>query len=516
MSRLVFLSIVVIPGGVLMALEIVSSRVLAPQFGNSVYVWGSIIGVFLAAMSIGYVWGGQLADRAPRLPVLGRLILLAGVAQALIIAVGARVVDAIGTWTGGAPAGTLLAASFLFGPVTVLLATVSPYAVRLAARGVDQLGNTAGRLYALSTAGSLLGTIGATFGLIPYLGLRTIQAVLLVITVLVGVAGLSSAWRRERGSLVLAALLLVYAVLGPQWRRDTGYEVLAERMTPYQTLEVIEAGDLRQLRSDGVLHGAVEVSTGAPPINHYVRQATVALLFQPEVRRVLVLGLGSGGVSRVLRDAVPGVEVDLVDIDPAVHDVARAHMLFEEGPGVRVHIDDGRRFLRDDGPSWDLIYLDTYIGNAVPFHLTTEEFLTEAKARLAPGGVVALNLAGSPRHPFARALLRTLQQSFRQLHLFQAPGVHHPVVIATDAETRLTAEALVARGEAFDRTRTIEPALATLAAARLDLDLDLSDAPRLTDAFAPVNHLITLDGDTQQNEDLRFAPVAADPPRTDP
>lgn len=182
-----------------MALEIVSSRVLAPQFGNSVYVWGSIIGVFLAAMSIGYVWGGQLADRAPRLPVLGRLILLAGVAQAVIIAIGARVVDAIGTWTGGAPAGTLLAASFLFGPATVLLATVSPYAVRLAAREVEQLGNTAGRLYALSTAGSLLGTVGATFGLIPYLGLRTIQAVLLVITVVVGVAGLSGAWRRERG-----------------------------------------------------------------------------------------------------------------------------------------------------------------------------------------------------------------------------------------------------------------------------------------------------------------------------
>jgi spermidine synthase len=182
LSRLRFYWVVGACGGVLMALEILSSRILAPHFGNSVYVWGSIISVFLGALSLGYLWGGRLADRQPHLAALARLLALAAVCQEALLLAGSRLAAALGAWTGASPGGTLLAAAVLFGPASVLLATVSPYAVRLAARDLGQLGGTAGRLFALSTLGSLGGTLIATFLLIPYFELRHVLAVLTAAT----------------------------------------------------------------------------------------------------------------------------------------------------------------------------------------------------------------------------------------------------------------------------------------------------------------------------------------------
>ncbi len=137
-----------------MALEILSRRILAPEFGNSVFVWGSIISVFLAALSLGYYLGGRLADRNPEMAALARLITLAALFQAGLIMVGGQVTSAVSSLTRGSPAGTLLATTILFGPPSILLATVSPFVVRLAARDLSEVGNTAGRLYAVSTAGS--------------------------------------------------------------------------------------------------------------------------------------------------------------------------------------------------------------------------------------------------------------------------------------------------------------------------------------------------------------------------
>src|SRR6476469_1242250 len=135
--RLRFYWVVAVCGAVLMALEILSSRLLAPHYGNSVYVWGSIISVFLAALSLGYLWGGRLADRQPAMAAL------AAACEGVLLLFGPRLAAALAALTGGNPAGTLLATAVLFGPASVLLATVSPWAVRLAARDLGHLGNTA-------------------------------------------------------------------------------------------------------------------------------------------------------------------------------------------------------------------------------------------------------------------------------------------------------------------------------------------------------------------------------------
>lgn len=489
--RIRFYSVVVIPGAVLMALEIVSSRVLAPQFGNSVYVWGSIIGVFLAAMSLGYVLGGRLADARPQLANLGQLLIAAAGTQAVVLLAGRRVVDVLGDWTSGEPWGTLVATSVLFGPPTVLLATVAPYAVKLATRDLSLLGGTAGHLYAISTAGSLLGTLGATFVLIPYLELDAILRLLLLLTVLAGAGAVGAAWREHRLAVALAASL---AVLG--FASDllpAPRDVLAERITPYQTLRVYERDGVRFMTSDGTLHAAIDVASGEPWLI-YARTAAGALIFDPEIEDLLVLGMGGGSTGNYLKAQLPDLRVDYVDIDPAVPELARRLMSFRDHPGSAVHVDDARRFLKESTREWDFIYADTYIGHSIPFHLSTVEFFREVAAHLRPGGVFGVNLIASPETPFGGAFLRSVREVFSQTYVFKVPAGNF-FLVATHREERWSADEIRDRARQLEGRWTFQPSLPEIAGYLSRGTVDLSEAMLLRDDFAPVNHLIFRDAE---------------------
>jgi len=490
-ERLRFLWVVFAGGAVLMALEILSSRILAPRFGSSVYVWGSIISVFLAALAAGYAWGGRLADRDPSFAGLGRMVTWAAVSQALLLVFGTRLADLLGRWTGAAPWGTLLAAALLFAPPAVLLATLSPYAVRLAARDLDRLGHTAGRLYALSTVGSLVGTLGATFGLIPHLSLDTSLALIVAVTAATALLALAGDLRRQRPVAALAALLFAAAAVGPPSLPGDERGLVYERMTPHQTLRVVDDGGVRYLESDRVRHGAVRLADGAMALS-YPRLFPLAWAYAPAVRRVLILGMGGGNSASYLRDAFPDIAVDLVEIDPAVPEVARRFMGFAAGDGIEVHVDDGRRFLELHRERWDVIIADTYIGLSVPFHMTTREFLALVDARLADGGVLVVNLAAGLGEPFPRAIYRTLAERFETVDAFPVPGLGNTVLFARHGP-RPAAGELERLAADLDRRGGFRPSLAGLARRRLPAAVDVRGVPVLSDRFAPVDRLIHLD-----------------------
>lgn len=487
LKRIQFYAVVIIPGAVLMALEIVSSRLLAPQFGSSVYVWGSIIGVFLAAMSIGYLWGGHLADARPHLADLGRLLIAAAFTQALVLLFGRTVVEALGAWTGGASWGTLVATSILFGPSTTLLATVAPYAVKLATADLKMLGGTAGHLYAISTGGSLLGTLGATFFLIPNLQLNGILRLLLLLTVLTGLGAIGAAWQNHR---LATALALTLAILGLSGRLlpATRGDILAQRMTPYQTLEVTERDNARFLTSDGILHAAVDLTTRDPWVI-YTRVAAGAMLFEPDLERLLVLGMGGGSVGSYLASRLPNLHVDHVDIDPAVPELARDLMFFEENERTQVHVDDARRFLTKSEKTWDFIYADTYIGHSIPFHLSTVEFFREVEKHLVPEGLLGVNLTTGPGTPYGEAFLKTVRQVFRQIYVFNVPAGNY-FVLATNRGERWSHDQLRERGRQLDANLEFDPSLSEIADFLSRAEVDLSSARVLRDEFAPVNHLV--------------------------
>lgn len=483
-----------------MALEVLASRILSPYFGSSVYVWGSIISTFLAALSVGYVLGGRFADRHPHLAVLGRLVLGAGVAVALVLLAGDAVAREVGHLTGGSPLGTLLAVAILFGPATVLFGMVSPWAVRLAARELGLLGNTAGRLYAISTAGSLAGTLACTFLLIPFLSLEQILGTLLAITAGAGALALVGSGRREwlAGGLALALVALsVKAWTTPSQSPGAIYR----RITPYQTLQIRETEGVRYLVGDGAIQASLRLENGASA-SSYIWLTPAALLFNDHPERGLALGLGGGSCVKLIRSVRPEMSFDIVEIDPAVVDVAKRFLAFEPRSGDALHIDDARRFLEREDRRWDVIILDTYIGLSVPFHLTTTEFFDLVSRRLEDDGVLVLNLAGGIEYAFPRAVLRTLTEHLPQTYVFQAPRRANVVVFATKGKLRLSREDLAARANRLQamQTSALPLSWADIAASQIgELELDVRNAPLLTDEKAPVERLI---GTGEDNADL--------------
>lgn len=490
-SRLRFYWVVTVSGGVLMALEILSSRLFAPYYGNSVYVWGSIISVFLGALSLGYLWGGRLSDRQPAMPSLGRMVALAAACEAVLLLAGSRLAAVLAAFTGGSPAGTLLAASLLFGPASALLATVSPWAVRLAARDLGHLGGTAGRLFALSTVGSLAGTLVCTFVLIPFLELRQILGLLMALTAFTACVALAGSFRAEAPAVTLSLLLLILALPGAAFAPRGSPGLIYERVTPYQTLQVWERSGVRVLESDRVPQAALRLADGDSTLP-YNRTAPAVLLLNPEIRRALMIGLGGGTVGRYLQARLPALQVRYVDLDPAVPQVARRFFRFRAGPRARVTVADGRRFLHGSREEWDLIYGDAYIGQSVPFHLTTVEFLDEVQRHLAPRGVFALNLAAGLGDPFSQAMYRTVRDRFGAVYVFPVRRALNVLIIATRESDALSKAELIERGRRLDGRLRFDPSLATLASWRSPVELDIAKIPLLTDEFAPVDRLIRL------------------------
>ena len=493
-SAIRFYSIVTATGAVIMALEILSSRVLAPFFGNSVYVWGSIISVFLAALSVGYFWGGRLADRQPRLALLGRLLAIAAACLVLLLVSGTRLAGAVAEATSYSPAGTLVATTLLFGPPSVLLATVSPFAIRLATRDLARLGDTAGKLFALSTAGSLFGTLACTFVLIPYLELRQIFGILLLGTSITAVVALGGELRREKlaaTAAALAALAAVTGLVGQSARADQDGGTLLTRLTAYQALEVTERAGVRFLRGDRTLQSAMRLEDLEPALS-YQRWPPTALLLNPEIDSLLVLGMGAGTMGRYLRRARPELVADYVDIDPAIPEIAERFFFFQQGPLARTHVVDARRFLTRAEQRWDYIYSDAYIGLAVPFHLTTAEFFDTVRRRLTPGGVLGINLAAGMDAPFVRAMFRTVADRFGDALAFAVRGTNNTLVLASTRPTLMPRDQMIERGSELDRQWSFDPPLATLAASRQEVSLEADEALLLTDAYAPANYLVLL------------------------
>ena len=483
--------VVGVGGGVLMALEILASRVLAPHFGSSVYVWGSIISVFLAALSVGYVWGGRLADRNPTLHGLGRQIALAALTLGVLLLFARPAVAYLASATGNSTWGTLVVTTVLFGVPSLLFGFISPYAARLAVRDPARLGGAVGRLYALSTAGSLTGTLACTFAIVPYLELDEGLALLLALTAITALVAIGPEIRREWPTSVMTLLLLGLALrvgLTPAGPKEG---ILFEQMSPYQTIEVRDHLGIRTLSSDSFTHGSLDLETGFSA-HSYPRMAAGALLLQPKIDSMLVLGLGAGHAGTNLQRYFPDMVIDFVDIDPAMAEVARKFFAFKDGPTRRVHIQDGRRFIDQAEQKWDYIYCDTYIGLSVPFHLTTREFLQEVRDHLEPGGVFGLNLAGSYDNPFPRAIYRTVREVFPYVKTFTVPQSSNLYLVASLEPIKNKAE-LLQLAQELDARHNFDLPLTQILELELRTQIDFSNTDVLVDDYAPTDHLIHLD-----------------------
>lgn len=494
-------SVVFVCGAVLMGLEIVGSRILAPYFGNSIFVWGSLISVVLAALSLGYWLGGMVADRWPRLSVLGGLIALPGLMIALLPFVYPTLNRAIAVSDLGARLSPLISSLVLFLVPSVFLGTISPFAVRLQAKAVASVGTTAGGLYAVSTAGSIAGTLATAFYLIAVAGVvNIVHGLGLTLLLLAAVIFIrSQRVGRAAAAIVCAGLL----VLGQVWRSQTQAAepgLLLEAESFYNHIRVAEDSGTRYMDFDNLRQSAMLLSDPWELRLRYSRFLALALTFQPDPQRVLILGLGGGSFPKRLYHDFPRLVVDVADIDPQVVAVAKRYFQVPEDARMRLIVKDGRRFVAETGAKYDLIFLDAYNSDTIPFHLTTREFYREVRARLAPGGVVVSNIIGSLRGPesgFFRATYRTLADAFPTVYVVptygggsEMPlGEINIILIATQDATRLSRAELMARVGRVGGKLVPASELAEHASHLLEIPLSVSDVPVLTDDYAPVEIL---------------------------
>ncbi len=483
---------VFVSGVASMGLEILAGRVVAPQFGNSIYTWGTVIGVFLAALSLGYHAGGKRAARRASHERLAWLLLATAAYVAVVIFAGDLLLASASLFPLPARMASLPAVTLLFGPPTYLLGYISPYAAELS--GTDAVGLASGRVYAVGTAGSILGAFGTTFVLIPSLSVEEIGFVfglLLVGTALPLV--LPSVRRQPLLATAGVALLLVAAAGSGAVGISSGGQVVYATQTPYQELEVADLGGTRTLYLDGQRHSAMDLDDPYRHVFAYTRYFHLPYLFvddPDEIDRVLFIGGGGfSGPKRFAREY--DATVDVAEIDPEVIRVAREYFRLEESEGLNVHNVDGRRFLRETEHTYDVIVLDAYKKDKVPFQLTTVEFMRLASDRLSEDGVLVANVISAPRGPaaaFYRAQHKTMLQVFPQVYSFPTAGgtvVQNVEVVATKNATRVSAETLREQNER--RAIGID-----LRAELRDYQVDepAADAPVLRDDHAPVDSLL--------------------------
>jgi spermidine synthase len=494
-------AVVFVCGAVLMALEIVGSRVLAPYFGNSIFVWGSLISVVLAALSLGYWLGGMLADRRPRYGVLALLIAVPGALIALLPFVYPALNRALAASDLGPRSGPLLSCLILFLVPSVFLGTVSPFAVRLQARTVASVGTTAGTLYAVSTTGSILGTLLTAFYLIASLGVANIvHALGLTLLILAGGIFASRGHFGRAGATAVCAVLLLALAIWSAKTQAAEAGLLLERDSFYNHITLAEDGTQRYMDFENLRQSAMLLSDPWELRLRYTRFLTLALSFVPEPKRVLILGLGGGSFPKRLYKDFPGVAIDVVDIDPAVVAIATRYFQVPNDGRLRLNIQDGRRFMRETSARYDLIFLDAYNSDTIPFHLTTREFFQEVQRHLAPGGVMVSNVIGALRggqSRFFRALYRTIAESFPTVYTVPTydPGAGfifgeiNIILFATEDPARMTRGEFVARAGRVGGRMIPASELASYAAHLLEVPIDVQDVPTLTDDFAPVEIL---------------------------
>ncbi len=450
------LVLVTVTGAVVMGLEILGTRVIGTFYGASLFVWGSLLTVTLVSLALGYAVGGVIADRWPHAWVLYSLVLLAGLAALAIPATQVILEPCFDKF--GLRAGALMSAFAIFTAPLTLLGLASPYVVRLRARSIKHVGAAAGSVFAVSTVGSVAGTLLTSFYLIPQVGTRWSLAINAGALVLVAACGLVvSLGLRTSPAVLLVGLSWVIARGGP----PASEMVLYRTESPYGRIAVVryEAPGQRPYRMlfvGGVMQTGMPLDIGVADRGSLLRSDSYYLELlpyyhgDPDVRRkCLLIGLAGGMFARAM-EPYP-IELTAVETDVKLAEIAKAYFGYRgriyrsggreyavdlsrfprRGEPVGGHggavdvpegrepyagraiIDDGRRFLESSSERYDFIVLDAYSSDAIPFHLITREMFLAVRKHLTHDGILAINYIGRPVGDVVTdSLARTLVEVF--------------------------------------------------------------------------------------------------------
>jgi len=486
-----------VTGAIVMSFEMLGSRYLNPYFGSGIYTWASLISTVLAALTVGYFAGGMVADRRPSPRVLGTAVLIGSAFILALPFVSTAILEALLDAIDDIKAGSLVSAFvMMFFPVA-FYGAYSPFAIRLLLRSTHSSGGVSGGVYAISTAGSIVGTLGTTFFLIPAIGTRTITFTLGAAGIACGLALAAFPARRRISMLAVLIGVGALAAIAAATSAARSAEVfdrasvlaredgqLAHVEGQYNDIYVIKRGNelllTSRLKGWNYTESRINLTDADLIPANYLRMMTTALAYAPQVDSILLVGLGGGVLTSYVGRFLPEARIDSVEIDASVIDTAKSWFGVRETGRMRLVESDGRVFLNRNRKLYDVALIDAYIGGSVPFHLMTREFYALLKRHLAPGGAAVFNVH-EPNRLF-EVSVRTLQTVFATVDLFRS-GYGEVAIVATDAPR--SAESVRRRAEELQKKYGFRHPLPDLLASRSELDPGAGEV--LTDDFAPVD-----------------------------
>ena len=498
--------LVFVTGLASMSLEFAASRILIPVFGSSIYTWGSLIGVILTGLSLGYHIGGKLADKNPNFLKLCLVVFSAGLYIIFIPFIAPTITSSFIQFVSDSQYASLFAVFTLLIVPTFLLGIVSPYAIKLATRRLNELGNVSGNLYSLSTIGSIVGTFLTVFILIP-----TFEINYILFGLGVTLMFFSSLFGLARFPKIIAVFVVVLLFFFPSINLSSAGTVMIhptgalvyEKETLYSHLDVIDNGNIRTLYLDGNIHSQMYKDKPEELVNTYTKYFHLGFLFNPNAKDVLFVGGGGFSGPRNFLSTYSEASIDVVEIDPDVISAARNYFYLPANNGSRlmVYNDDARNFLSKTEKKYDLIILDAFSKNYVPFHLMTLEYFQLLDEKLTSDGIIISNNIGSmtgDRSDIIRAVYKTISQVFPSVYVF--PTEHNPgnlqnIMLATmKTPTEYSKDELrqLASDNDDNNNHNSSTALDDLNYLEYlyEAELKTSDVPLLTDQFAPVEILI--------------------------
>lgn len=519
--HIVLLVLVFIAGIATMSLEFAASRLLTPVFGSSIYTWGSLIGVVLVGLSMGYHVGGRLADKNPNFEKFCSILFSSGLYILFIPFISSSVIDFTSTImldmppsdNDGNNINSLVATFILLATPTFLLGMISPYAIKLATKTLDRLGNISGNLYSVATIGSIAGTFVTVFVLIPVFEINHIMyglGVLLISSSLVGL-------RIIPKILVLSiVIVLSYSlvfddnqIISLDFHNVHFYpgKLIHEAETLYSHLDVVDnynSVNNRALFLNGYLHSEMNKDDPNDLVVDYTKFFPLGMVLNSDAKKVLFIGGGGFSGPKYFLQNYPNLSVDVVEIDPAVVEVAKEYFSLDDtNPNLRIFTQDGREFLANHKEKYDLIILDAFSKSYVPFHLMTMEFYNILYNKLNPDGVIISNHIGSPNSNqdtsnLYRANLKTMLDVFPIVYVFPtdySKSIQN-IILATiksenngqdsNSPNRLEKEELVQMQENSTLINDVNYADYLLDSSGVKTD----DVPLLTDQYAPVESLL--------------------------
>ena len=489
-TRLRLRAALFLAGTVVMALGILGTRIIGPHFGAGLFVGTSLISVAMLALALGYWLGGQIADRRPSLLLFSGVLFLAAVVVAGIPLWRAPVMEA--GWKFGLRGGSLFAAACILFPPLVLLGMLSPIAVRLEAGEVERTGRSAGGIHAIPMAGAAAGAVIAGFLLLPSFRVPTILAILAGTLAFAAVLSIGSGFRKRAVVAALAIVIGGFSLASPKPRPK---ELLIAKSHDGSDLRVVSHEGGRYLFVDQAVQTSAN-SEGRFREKHTYFLASRLLMARPQTRTAALIGLGGAGVVPLLMEQ--GIAMECVDLSPRIVELARSHfgLLL---PPFRMHVMDGRVFLKNRPGNFDSVILDVFAGDRPSHSLVTLEGLQTAKSALTPGGLLAMNTWGideerAQPNQTGAAIHSTLLQAFK--HVLAVPASGNLLFFASDEPIVPVRSSVMLT--AFDVTRhftwlTVPP-------------VKWPQVPALTDELNPVDRL-----DLVSREEIRVSRRASFP-----